>query len=1162
MTVLLLLAPSLATCQIPASIIMDEATMQVTGDSLARAFPARYPRPVSQWQAEEKARYQKLLATGKFDALVVPAQVSQFAFSRSVNSLITAQIYRAIVKAQHLRIPDPYLVARALGEGSRTLNRTEIYHLAETLGVKTIFWIHVGHDNESRMTLLIQKQESPNDQPPSATTKPIFKKLENVQFSSARSPADEVQAALPGMLAALGIQYEATLAANALPDPDFPASPVLMVSAPSDPIKSASYFQILAAFTPLMSQRARERFLEKSLVALLDASPNARDYKLLKARALMQLGMRPAALATLGTPTGAEGKALQAILNGNMPDALAAIRQIKQPVRKFLADMDALSINLAYGAYQSSDAEKKVAAMRLPGATWRFLAMRTYRDLDDWIQFDNLELKALLDVDFPLQGFTAKEIARGLAVVGNPAQAGTAVDFSVRDHVLGLITKDPSNWCCGMAIDRPAPLDYLDLIEEIATDNLSRRVNFSAQIQGQPERALEQLATLDPVYKDHPKFTLLRARAEAATAYRKEGVAREGLLKSAYLNALNAYYWEQGQTYDSADAFTFISNSNRGDFGYLDNIYFTDYPTQPYFSTWWKGDVDLQVARTQTALDNSTTDIHPIQTLAWIYRDIRHDENELARLFVSINHRFDGNATIAMLKANETWRKGDIKAAESGYRDAIRMQPKLWEPYGNLAELLFRDARAADAAKVTMSYPGFSVNSKENKVGIANSAAQVGALFYWSGNFAEAIPLYEIASGLQTGSDSSIESGARLKLLQDDYMGALRGVYDRATRYNSSYGYRDYLGLLHIMGYSKDAWDAFNYLANQSGRPHIWETALVGHRHDGLTESALIAWARQDSNRSLGYMGNDAARYLLRAVVIDRSPSDAAISAIAELDTPVWSVPTTRDLTVRVSKDGQMEYVLGPESSENSTLPINVFARAKKVRIKSDLVYFAEAYKALHEKNYEASRSLFEEAAGKYNFSQISLGYMLPYAAFAAAKSGKTELIEKKLAAYKPGRLDFDKILSEAVLTGIAGKSEESLRLLRLALYRRPYTEGRPVFTEYEYAEIAEWLFEATGNTGYRDIALDWAKKCQKTQPWHAWAYAMEAKLSNDAGGRQVAIGIANYLDPNSERLKSIPKAEIEAAVNSFRNPFLVKPGAKDKTTLTSPYPKVATALH
>ena len=87
----------------------------------------------------------------------------------------------------------------------------------------------------------------------------------------------------------------------------------------------------------------------------------------------------------------------------------------------------------------------------------------------------------------------------------------------------------------------------------------------------------------------------------------------------------------------------------------------------------------------------------------------------------------------------------------------------------------------------------------------------------------------------------------------------------------------------------------------------------------------------------------------------------------------------------------------------------------------------------------------------------------------------------------------------------------------------------------------AQICYESTKNARYRELALEWARASQTTQPWQAWPYAVYAKLSQDGQDRRRAIAMAYYLDRNSVRLNTIPKREIERAVKEFgrRNPFL-----------------------
>ena len=119
--------------------------------------------------------------------------------------------------------------------------------------------------------------------------------------------------------------------------------------------------------------------------------------------------------------------------------------------------------------------------------------------------------------------------------------------------------------------------------------------------------------------------------------------------------------------------------------------------------------------------------------------------------------------------------------------------------------------------------------------------------------------------------------------------------------------------------------------------------------------------------------------------------------------------------------------------------------------------------------------------------------------------------------------------------------SQDALKLLRLAFYNRPATGERPLYTEYQYAELVEWLYQATHQDAYRKLVLDWVKKVELLTPWYGWPYAMQAELDHDKAGRRRAIAMAAYLDPGSERLSKLPKAEVARAVRAFKglNPFL-----------------------
>src|SRR5881394_788667 len=112
--------------------------------SMTYQVPKTYPRPRSAWRDGEKAFYESILSKGRFDVLVVPFQVEDFGIGRDIRSLMTAHFATAIAEASGAKVADPYLVARALGDGDRRFELGEIFRLANALGTKRIVVSYVG----------------------------------------------------------------------------------------------------------------------------------------------------------------------------------------------------------------------------------------------------------------------------------------------------------------------------------------------------------------------------------------------------------------------------------------------------------------------------------------------------------------------------------------------------------------------------------------------------------------------------------------------------------------------------------------------------------------------------------------------------------------------------------------------------------------------------------------------------------------------------------------------------------------------------------------------------------------------------------------------------------------------------------------------------------
>jgi hypothetical protein len=1135
-----LLAGLFATC---IGIVAHAAPLSklVFQDAAYDGFTTTYPHPASDWQTREKAFYEKLFAGKKFDVLVPPFQVEQSGFDRSTRLLMAAQLAAAITRSGTGKVADPFLVARALGDGQRQFVQEDIARLAQAVGARRVIQGYVGHDRNGNMSLTVVTSDF-TSVPPDLGWKTVSWKSNPILFDDETPPVAAFESALPKVLGSLGIDASAArpkLVSAKLDLAALPGSPKDLSGPVDNPARDAYSFLLYAAMTPQYMELAQEHFAQKAYLAVSRMSPASTEYRALRAWSYMALGHRGAAIKALGTPASNEEEGLLAALNGHLPLASEAARKEANPVKRLLQKFYENKIAVAYDIRTSAQAKEEVDALKLPGDVWPFLVARAFTDMDDWAQFDNASLKLLLDYEFPVKGYSLEQIVQGSSLLGDPSKIQSAVDLSVFAHGQKLIEADPARYCCDAAFSRAGPSDYLDLLQAIGHDNLIRRLNFETYVQGKPDRAIKFADSVDVVYRGNPYYEAERSRAESGVAKNASGVQRESLMKSAAERAFNAYFWEQGQSLVSTRAFEQLGEVQISPFGYVTNLYYKDIPYRPYYSTSSDGGDNLaHIANSTSALNNATWQVAAFNSLVRYYwRFYANEEARAENLLKATEARFTGSYVRNELLAMAAKRRGDTNTAQALYRQSIKFTPSLWRPYGNLGDLLFQAGKVDEAQKVYLEYPAFKKAGTESRVAIANYAYQAGSQLYWAGHFKLAEPLYAIAASQHTGAAAEISSAARLKLLSGDIAGAMAGTLDRAQRYRDYQAYRDYLGMLHATGHSNEAWAGFDTLLGQTQQPHLWETAMVGHRMAGQSEAEVAQWAMQPRLNHQGNGRSAGAIYLLRYGTMDRVPSESLSDTLQKLD-----LPRLRPENYKAS----IYQTWNPPPSHGN--------------VKSALAYFAQAYRALKLQKYAEAKAVFDEAATIYQIVDIYTpnspdSSFLPYYAYAAAKAGDTSGVEKILSEFRTWDRLFDYCLAKAVVAGVAGRTQEAFDYLQLARHRRPYTDTRPLLTEYTFGEIAELLAEETKDERLRNLAIEWARSNQKSEPWHAWSYALEAKLSANPVDRRRAMAMAFYLDPKSERLAKLNKSEIDAAVKEFGSSNLfLKPkhnesrGAERKT--------------
>lgn len=1096
--------------------------------------PALPPR--SAWLESERLLYQNVLAKRPVDILIVPFQVQGYGLDRIERSLMTAELAYAIGSASQYKIADPFLVARALGEGARRVDSVEAERVARKLGATKIITGYVGHDLHHAFTLTLQVQDLPAT--PSAPVSPVswHQDWRAVAFTDERMPAVVFNDMLPDVLRALPLKLTAhersARGASSAASARVTQTPRELVSASGGPGSTSpvAAFDLLGALGTLQSELSRERAFERALLFSMMGQQTGPTDRFLRAYALTQLWRRPAALATLAGETSAESIALVAILNGDLPSAQKAVAQVPQSLQRLLLDAGLHDLESAYGRKTQAKPTASEQTFGLARPQWEPLVQLRVQDTDRWSVVDPLVIKALLDQTFPIPGLDTKSILLGNAVTRSAAPDDVEVDLSNERHVRRAATQIEPVACCKARDLRPTQWDLLWLLEGLGEGRISKSLERQISLQAVPESALQNLNRYEPLLSGQPALEL--SRSDAA-----------GLMYNKSVDDMSAG-WRAQLEQGAAVAARHAPGQNRIAFGalaakgtewaaYFVDAYGHDYPRRPFWPMWSVVPEPQEglIALSLEALAFSTSDVEPLDSL------LRYDPGHKDAVIASLGSRFMGNPQRPVANLGST-ASGEPQSRIQHLEAAIKSDPETWANYQALGSYIVKSGGAYEAARdAFLRYPGFRERHPDDPVAVAAYAYGAGSLLYWQGLPGLAEPLYKISADLDTGSDASLTSQARLRIMEGDNAGAAEILLERASRYDDPYGYRDYLSFLHAFGKSEEAWQGFSQIKASFVLPQVWVSALVGHQRQGLRTNAVHEWLMKPEIRDAELRRlRFAPYYAILWSSTDHMPAADLGKFVERLGGPP---------VAKIDANGYTLLAPGPDSNgELQIVKPSPFRSGKYPKlppdtpVKSDLAYFADAYAAVRLGDYETAVTRFVAMAERYPIE----GYPLAYFAYAAAKTGDKQQLEKYLESRVDAYPAFDSWLAKAFFAGSRKDAGAALQALRSAFRSMPYTDYRPVLTEYEYAQACEWLLKDTGDSRFADMLLDWAKKHQQIQPTHAWAYAMEYAYEKPGPERTRALALARYLDPASDRIQKASKEEINAAHAWFRehNPFRI----------------------
>lgn len=1126
--------------------------------------------PASNWlNTQRKVASTDLRRVIRPTLAIVPVQGDINAFDPIEKSLMTRLIGARVGLDENSKVVPPDAVIRFFGTNRASYPDDDIQELVAMTRSRKTLLMHAQHDRNGKWELraaLVDDQLEPLKEE---------RVWSNLKYSDEKPPSialeqiiDEVAEFATGRTIA-GKASEHEFVPEEFTFPDSIAD--LVARSGKTPLHAAAYLQFLAGLHPRgQFNEAREHLCQRSLVELQYVSPNSPYYHYFKARAYTCLGRRPAALAALGKPENLHESALLDFLNGNLTDLRQHVSDTDTSILDFLAWRDLYELEWKYSqqeAYETMD------RLSLAHAAWAPFIQRSIQDYDTWASYSIADIKLGLEELLPAPEISLQNSVAKMLVTGE-ILSELELTRLVWRHVDAIRSAaSPDYKSEEVAAYNRSVNDILDLATTIAVANHIGRIEDDLDTRGVPESALAKINEFEPVFSGHPAVTLLEGRAlRELSEDDRQGSEKENLTIAYADSLLNGFAWTGTITSEAAmvalDYGALLEKSSyKGPPVVAENNLsrvsrrFFEWPRGP---NWF-----YFIGAYEAAHGGFKQCLAYISTAFWclkyeIERQQRNAKNPDAvrdELLAANAHRFAGNPQRREYEVEMARATGAAGAEAARLREQIDAGSVDWATFMVLGRLHFRQGEYQKAAEAWHSYPGFQPGTNVDRLTIGNKANLAGAILYWIGQHELATPFLEIAANSSTGSGAQMESAQRIALIDGDLETAARWSAERVRRYNNRYGFRDLTQILHILDQSDLAWSLFDEFQGTTQNSPMWSGALVGHQVNSASIEDIAEWiSASDTRRTAvetiqyGRSIDLAPRYILLAGTMDRVPGPEFVNLVADAHSrpkPQYYQRSgySESMRARVTSAARHR-----QHDDLIPYPRDERKYASGETVENRYTMIAAAMTAFLGGDLEAAYEKFNETAYVYLLDEY-----LPYHVFSAAVTGRTEHLSAALAEREssleeirqkenPGNSGsgyrFDEDLSYAVLAAFDDDHDGAIRYLKKALNNRPYLNDRSIFPLYQIADLADRLYEYSGEDVYREFALELSRRHTVVLPMYAWAYYIVAKYSPSAVERGNAAASGIRLDPLSHRGESLPdevRARALELLDKSEAPYLTR---------------------
>jgi len=1069
----------------------------------------------SGWVERQKSLFTQVLSGEQCEVLVVPFETGEapnarpaHSLDRPARSMMTRQIAAGIARGGTLCVADPTLVARALGPRARSYDWKQISRLAEAAGARWIVRGGVKLDSAQQVydvTVQVYSR-APGDKP--RWTAGEGSEWGPVAFSDELPPEAAFEQIVPGVVEHLGLPVDPRaedVAAASRPS-ELPSTPGELVNDPGSALARAQRLQLMAVTYP-PSDVNGEHLWERSLIALGQLPRHDEAARAARARAALHLYRRPYALSLLRGLNRPEARLLFAQAQGNLFEAQSLVAHLTDPMAVLITEIELEGTRTRYGR-SAGFRERRRTLLDKHAAYGAFLHVPL--SSDEWFEPAAHELiwRQLSALGVPVAADEPTALIRRVA-----AQFSQQIMFSKdivrlplaieRSHA-PLWLSHASQWRAARAFDRLAQWDLYDALygaNRAAAANSGRAL---AARQTRPEAFLAFAGALGQTFAGQPALEEGTAWALGQLRYERQG-SPDRMLDERQRRLLgDLMAWGGGETETQRTLAWALPRD-------LQRAYLDEPPrnwrappqarsdSRQASHELNRADVESNVAHELRALNFSQYDFAHVSTVQPLLQRLGNNQaaEEVAE---QARERFIGNPARDDFLLKLAEHRRDTAAYASLVEQRIREQPEEWALYYRLAQVQLQAREPRQAQRTLLAYPLWR-GGKADAVTLSNHAQEGGMLLLRAGEGELARPLFKLAAGSQTGSSAELWSGLWLARLDHNWPEIRRLGRRLHQQHKDAWGLSDAAYASFLIGDPTEGWRTFYEASKQFEDTPPWTAAVAGHRIAATSEDELIGFAKHWKSLS-GNAGTEAMLrqyFVFNAVMLDRMPSERAFASV-------------------VSTAGN--------GTDPSYAPLATGYRAFK---RGDYAGAIEHLTKLTEVGFNRSQNVQQPAA-----------LALPYLIASLVKAGRGAEAQALLADFQQrAGPDFYYLLASAYLQGLNGDVRAALDSLWQAHLSWPDPAKVSIPPAFQLLETCERLYELTRDARFKEALLDLAQRQRVMWPW-PWAYAVEAKYAADAQEREAALGVALFLDPQSEHLATFNETQRKRAQQWFakNNPF------------------------